>query len=170
MCLKGKFLVLVLFLFFIPSGVFAQQKVEVSFFYSQTCPHCAQEEIFLNQLENEYPEIEVKRMVFSENAELLQNFYNNYKVPLGEHGLVPIIFVGEKYFLGFDESIGNNIKEFVMAKLEGHQNVPEKQDSEEGKIISLPILGKIDTEKYSLATTAVILGFLMGLMYVLWEH
>ena len=62
--LKKFFAVLILgFVFFNAAFVFAQpqEKIEINFFYSKSCPHCAQANEFLNDLEKHYPEIEVKR-------------------------------------------------------------------------------------------------------------
>ena len=38
-----------------------ENQVEIHFFYSAICPHCAEEEEFLKGLEKKYPEIEIKR-------------------------------------------------------------------------------------------------------------
>jgi len=62
--------------------VFAQEKIEIYFFYSLTCPHCAREKVFLEKLEEKYPEIEIKKLPLSErkNIKFLKEFYENYKV------------------------------------------------------------------------------------------
>jgi len=74
-----------LILFFILGGFnlsFAQtEKVEIHFFYSAICPHCAEEEEFLQTLKEKYPEIEIKEYeVFYhvENQKILNDFYEKY--------------------------------------------------------------------------------------------
>ena len=38
----------------VPVAGLADEAVDIHFFWSKTCPHCAKEEIFLDQLEQEY--------------------------------------------------------------------------------------------------------------------
>jgi len=61
-----------------------QNPIEINFFYSAICPHCAKEHEFLKELKNKYPEIEIKEYeVISnvENQKILNDFYEKYKVP-----------------------------------------------------------------------------------------
>lgn len=142
-----------------------ENKLELNFFYSSTCPHCAKEERFLDKLQEKYPEIKINRFLISNkyNIELLKEFYKQYEVPVEYYGIVPITFTDEKYFLGFNEEIGENIEscileckkdkeplkgEFTLVDLEGRINVP--------------FIGKIDIKKFSLPVLAVILGALDG--------
>jgi len=150
--------------------VFAQKDIEINFFYSLTCPHCAKEKIFLEKLEQKYPEIEIKKLPLSErkNIELLKEFYENYKVPSQIQGYVPITFIGEKYFLGFNEKIGQDIENYVLQE----QPLQEQQLPEPTKEIvtpttleekiEIPILGEINPKKFSLPILAIILGFFDG--------
>ncbi len=147
--------------------VFAQnEKIEIYFFYSATCPHCTKEKIFLEELEEKYPQIEVKKLDLFErkNVELLKRFYRDYKVPAEIQGYVPITFIKERYFFGFDEEIGQSIENYTLRLIQ--EVPPEKQEKEittslEEKI-KLPILGEIDVSKFSLPGLAVILGFFDG--------
>ena len=156
--------------------VFAQDKVKIIFFYGETCPHCAAEKSFLDELTKEYPEIKINSFAVSKNVELLMQLYQDYDVPQEIYGLVPITFIENKYFLGFSQEIGQRIKDCVLEIIEDSTN-GEPCDSEEPteeppedvstpfdwkKPISLPFIGEIDPAKYSLPALAVILGFFDG--------
>jgi len=143
-------------------GVFnfvSAQEVEINFFYSKTCPHCAKEEKFLDRLEQQYPQLEIRRFdIFKrESVDLLKRLYQEYKVPKGEWGLVPVTFTREHYFLGFNNLIVQRIESCIekcIVNREKEQEIKEK--------ITLPIIGQIDITKYSLPTLAVLLGALDG--------
>ncbi len=157
---------------FSEGGLAQENQVEIDFFYSSTCPHCAKEKKFLTELGEEYSEIKVNELLFSENIKLLISLYQEYNVLSKDQGYVPIVFVGDKYFLGFDEKIEKNIENCIWGLIEGNSQEPcepgEKSeqetltpiDLEEG--VDLPIVGKINLEKYSLPVLAVVLGILDG--------
>jgi len=139
-------------------------RVEINFFYSSTCPHCAQEERFLDELQEKYPEIKINRFSVSNrnNVELLKEFYKEYEVPVEYYGMVPITFTNERYFLGFNEEIGKSIEDCI---LECKKDKISEQDVTiidiEGNI-DIPVIGKINIKKYSLPVLAVVLGILDG--------
>lgn len=138
------------------AGFSLAQEVEINFFYSPTCPHCAEEKIFLSQIEKNYSGVEINKYSLSnkEDLELLKELYSFYKVPKNKQGAVPITFIRENYFVGFSESIGEKIEECII-------NESKQCQEEEGKI-SFPILGKINLKDYSLPFLAVVLGILDG--------
>lgn len=138
--------------------LFAQEKVEVNFFTSPTCPHCAKAKVFLENLVKKHPQIEIREFSFSENVELLKEFYQNHKVPPETQGYVPITFINEDYFLGFDEKISQDIENHILGLAE---EKPITKSTEEREI-SLPILGQINLSNFSLPALAVILGFFDG--------
>src|SRR3989344_5592577 len=103
------------------------EAVGVDFFYSPTCPHCAKEKIFLRDLKEKYPEIEINQydVVNSrESQNILQEFYARYEVPKSLQGLVPATFTPTKYFIGFDDKVAkeldNCLKECLVARSEEH--------------------------------------------------
>jgi len=158
---KIKILFAVIFIAtFLISGFFvnAQQKpIEIYFFYSATCPHCAKEKEFLKELEKQYPEVKINQyevVSSQENQKILQEFYDKYKVPQNERGWVPATFTPTKYFVGFNEQTGEDIKNCLKECLGQEQAV--------GQIIKVPIFGTIDLSKMSLAGLTFVLGILDG--------
>ena len=133
------------------------QKSQIYFFYSAICPHCAEEEEFLKELEKKYPEIEIKKYeVFyqTENQNILRDFYEKYKVPEKEQGFVPVTFTPTKYFVGFNEQIGAEIESCIKECLRGEKSAPQK--------IKIPLYGSVDISKMSLPLLTVVLGTLDG--------
>jgi thiol-disulfide isomerase/thioredoxin len=96
-----------LFLFFFISlflvtSVYAEV-CEVDFFYSPTCPYCAEEKPFLAKLEQRYPDLKVNSYLVSDNYDLFEQMNEEYdSVAVG----IPRTFIGDKVFIGFDSSPG----------------------------------------------------------------
>ena len=148
-------------LIFIPaSGQETSNKLEINFFYSQTCPHCLAEQKFLDSIEKKYSEIKINRYLFSgsENRKklidlLVKHNAENYA------GLIPITFVGEELIVGYDndDGIGKRIEDSVKRQLAQVNPEPENKDK-----VKLPIIGEIDLTRYSLPAQAIVLGFFDG--------
>jgi len=161
--MKKDILILLLFIFFLSIflsiEIWATEKVEIYFFYSSTCPHCIKEKTFLKEIEKKYSQIEIKKFDIFEkkNVELLEKFYRDYKVPSEIYGYVPITFIKERYFLGFNDKIAKDIENYILELLEGVLTpvIPESK-------ISLPVFGEVDISNYSLPILAVVLGFFDG--------
>jgi thiol-disulfide isomerase/thioredoxin len=157
------FIIAVLFLALCAKPVFisAQQNpaIEINFFYSSLCPHCIKEKEFLKDLKNKYPKIAIKEyeiINYPENQKILKDFYQKYQVPKREHGLVPIIFTPTKYFIGFNQQIGQNIESCLKECLD-NKKIPLISE------IKIPFFGKIDLSKLSLPALTITLGALDGL-------
>ncbi|OYT25980.1 MAG: hypothetical protein B6U97_04660, partial [Candidatus Altiarchaeales archaeon ex4484_96] len=105
--MKMNWKIYVLMVLFFSSTSLAQvnqsEKVTITFLYSSTCPYCAQEKIFLNELEAKYPRLGVTRINIDENSELFIEYAKNYStIPVG----VPRTFIGDKQFIGFSREEG----------------------------------------------------------------
>lgn len=154
-------LLLIIFLSFGVKADFSlaqQDQIEIYFFYSDICPHCAKEKEFLKDLEKKYPEIEVKGyevISSSENQKILKDFYENYQVPGGERGRVPATFTPTRYFIGFNQQIGEDIESCLKECLgEGIAGTQE---------IKIPFFGSVDVSKMSLPILTITLGAMDGL-------
>lgn len=152
---------IVIFILGTASSVFAQTEekpMEINFFYSLTCPHCAEEEVFLNELQEKYDWIEVKRYEIganTKNRERLVGFYEQYEVPKEEWGLVPILFTPERYFLGFNKETGEKIENCLKNCLgNGGMETPKR--------IDVPLFGKISLSGFSPLSLSIIMGALDG--------
>ena len=141
----------------LPAG---RQGLDINFFYSETCPHCIAEGKFLDKIEPNYPDVKINRYLITD-ASHRQLLIDSLKKHNAEKdlGLVPITFVGNEMILGFnnESSIGKKIEDSIQRQL---QNTSD--GSENGSMVNLPIIGKIDLSRYSLLIQAVILGFFDG--------
>ncbi len=139
------------------SFALAQEKAEIVFFYSQTCSYCAKEKIFLDELKEKYPEIEIKEyevIQSLENQELLKSLYKKYQVSKGEQGRVPVTFTPEKYFVGFNQQIGKEIEGCLKECLGEESTVSQE--------VEIPFVGKVDISKMSLPVLTVVFGAMDG--------
>jgi len=134
-----------------------KNSVEINFFYSAICPHCAKEKEFLDGLKQKHPEVQIKEYeVFyqTDNQKILNDFYNKYNVPASEQGLVPATFTPAKYFVGYTDKIGEEIESCIKQCLTGTASASQK--------IKIPILGEVDALKISLPVLTLVLGVLDG--------
>lgn len=133
---------------------YTDNEVVIHFFWDAGCPYCLKQKAFLEELEKKYPQVEIKQYEFFKNIELAREFYQKYEVPPQKQGLVPVTFIGERYFVGFNESISQEIENYVLEK-PPPPTVP-------AKLIKIPFLDEIDVEKFSIPVLAVVLGTLDG--------
>ena len=160
---KTKSIGLIFLAAFLISGFFAApikaetEPVSIDFFYSATCPHCAKEKEFLKELEKKFPEIKINQyevISSAENQKILKDFYDKYRVPVGEQGRIPATFTPTKYFVGFTEQIGQDIENCLKECLSGETTTP--------KMIKIPFFGEVDISKMSLPVLTITIGALDG--------
>ncbi len=162
-----------LFIFFItllfPTGLVqaSNEKVELYFFGSDTCPHCAKEEIFLDKLEDKYSNyLEIKRYEVSKNresAKLLMEFGKRLNADISG---VPFTVIGDEYIVGYanDQTTGKQIENKVVLAIAAinKNNLPPPPEDKNKELIDIPLLGTIDAKSFSLPVITIVLGFLDG--------
>jgi hypothetical protein len=117
----------------------------------------------LNVLEEKYPEIKINRYLVTDpdNREILEELAK--KTGAEEYiGLVPMIFIDQRFFLGFDspQGIGREIENFVQEQLGVKE--PIERPEERVPKITFPFFGAVNLADFSLPVLAVTLGFLDG--------
>lgn len=148
-------------IFLFQKTVFSAQPIQIDFFYSITCPHCAKAKEFLRNLKNDYPRLILNQYEVSKNNNLLNEFYEKYRVSIQSQGLVPVFFIDNQYFVGFNEGIANQIKNCMIKTIQKPDSASQNDCLTEDKI-TLPIFGKIDPDKFALPVVAVLLGVMDG--------
>ncbi len=124
----------------------------VYMFSSPTCPHCTAAKNFLTSLQAEGEVVfRFEDYNLASNVELADEYYEHYSVPAGQRGLVPAIFVGDEYFIGYNESVGEEIKNYLIS-----------QEKKSSGLTRVPILGEIDLYSFSLPALAITLGIVDG--------
>lgn len=186
--LRRIFLILAfLLVLVVPGPVRAgEDRVNIHFFMSETCPHCAKEKVFLRRLEDRYDEVEVYKYEVTDNREnvkLLRAVGEELGVEVSG---VPFTVIGEEHITGYldDESTGRLIETAVVEAREGYRDVVlevaaelefgERQSSEGvSKLtadakkaipenISLPIIGKVRIKDLSLPALTLVIALLDG--------
>lgn len=153
-----------------PQAGLTQKKVEVNFFYSRKCHFCQAEQKFLDELETKYPEIIINRYPIDEpeNIDLLKQLAQ--KCDAEKYlGLVPLTFIGENFFLGFDNPAnkGREIETAIKEQIKGMElsSCPPScscNADDAHKRVSLPLIGEVNVQDYSLPTLTLVLGALDG--------
>lgn len=148
--------------FFLPLSTFAQApKLDIYFFYSKSCQNCLAEEKFLLKIEDNYPSVKINRYLIDdrEGLKILDSLAKKHNAQKYV-GLVPLTFIGDDFFIGFDneQKMGRAMEESIKNQISKIPSFPDPDDKE----IKIPILGNIDLKKYSLPALSVMLGFLDG--------
>ena len=140
---------------------YSQKPIQIDFFYSPTCPHCAQAEIFFEELKKEYTFIHLNQFEISQNSQHLIEFYKKYNVPSSSQGLIPAIFIEKQYYIGFNEEISSKIKKCIIDSMDISH--PSRQDGcPSDSIVSVPFIGRIDPSQFALPGLAILLGLIDG--------
>lgn len=172
-----------IFSIFVPLAQ-AVEEVKLYFFYGQGCPHCAAEEVLLNKLTQEYPQLKVisyEVWYNSENLNLLKKVGEGLKADVGG---VPFTVIGDQTISGYfdEETTGQQIRqqvercvqlvcpdlagEIIRQSQPGNQNQNINQSNDQGaqvpEKITLPFIGQIRIKDFSLPAITVIFGALDG--------
>lgn len=158
-----------------------EETVKINFFYGDGCPHCANEEKFLNTVDDLYKErIEIERYEVWRNtdnlkilSEVSKDFGKNYSG-------VPVTIIGKMYISGYlsDQTTGVEIKNVIDNCLKNPNAeicidaVSPLFDKLETPVISdvfsntptikLPLFGEINPQTISLPLITVVIGLLDG--------
>lgn len=153
--------ILILMLVFCFNPAFSKEKIEINFFYGKTCPHCAAEQKFLDKIEKKYPEIKINRYPTDDpqSQKLLRELCEKCKAE-NYIGLVPLTFVEENFFLGFDNADGQGKKIENSIKEQIREKTPAAEKNK--NTIDIPFIGEVETSRYSLPALAIVLGFFDG--------
>jgi len=162
-------------------------KVNIYFFYSQTCPHCHKEAVFLSRLKQEYQDkIEIYSFEVTANSANVQLFKKFGQVYKADVKGVPVAFIGDKHISGYynDEYTGAEIRNLVDQCLVlkchdpgRHILFPDEEcnkgdgenkmgqpclEENKSKIVNLPFIGSLDLQNLSLGVVTLVLGALDG--------
>ena len=148
--------------------------VTIYFFWGDGCPHCAEEEIFLDALGKEYPQVKVldyEVWYDKANQEILKKAAEIMGFdPKG----VPVTIIGEKVWIGFREQykaemndavvdcIANTCESPIEKEVFGTDTPAVEVPTNSDQVITLPFFGDIDLGQQSLAISTLIIGFVDG--------
>jgi cytochrome c biogenesis protein CcdA/glutaredoxin len=156
--------------------------VGVYFFWGDGCPHCAKAKPFLESLARDDPRVVLRSYEVwhnEDNQAILQ--------AMGERAgfdpqYVPTIFIGSRYWEGYDEQVAQEIETVIAACLKnGCQdpgagivsarpadadtpapNSPEPTPAPSTKTIRFPLIGAVDLSSQSLWISTILIGLVDG--------
>jgi glutaredoxin len=157
--------VVALFMNQLPSDKIGSE--DLLFFYHPSCPHCADQKPFLDELEVKYDVIFTRLDVSSSaNKVIFEDYVAKYNLSAG----VPLTIIGETYVVGFDtaQTTGVVLESLLVSYISDEE--PLHVDSAD-QLNSTTDVGFVleksgswlgDLRNYSLPTLAIILGLLDG--------
>jgi thiol-disulfide isomerase/thioredoxin len=132
------------------------EDISLLFFWGDGCPHCAQEKIFLAELQERYPDLVIESYevyYVPENRERLQAIADDMGFEVRG---VPVTIVGEQYWFGYSDLIAEEIEAAVAA---GNANQPAEGHS---NVINIPFIGRVNLDQQSLLMSTVLIAFVDG--------
>lgn len=177
-------IICLLALVFFPMTCFAKEdKITLYFFHGDGCPHCAEEEVFLESIKDEYPNLEIVSYEVwynDENAALLEQVEKVFSV---KRSGVPTNVIGTTVISGYSPTIGEKIRraiefyqeheytDIVSQIIDGTYQEDreivdefrvEEAESDEDVSIDVPVAGKVNLKNLSLMSAAAIIGLIDG--------
>lgn len=154
--------------------------VIIYFFWGDGCPHCAQAEPFLKDLQARYSGVEIRAYEVwnvKENQDLLTKMAAAYGfTPSG----VPTIFIGDQYWVGYNQETAVKLEDAVKGCLASsckdsgagiipgiavsQNNAAEKQVGKANPAdeITVPLIGKVSLASQSLVVSTLLISFVDG--------
>lgn len=112
-----KKLLFFLFVFLtLPFLAFSQDnfnKTDLYFFYGQGCPHCAKAEIFLDEIKDIYPKLNIIKHETYSDSESRELFAKMAQAFGTEISGVPTFFIDSKVIVGYSTEIGDNVSDEI---------------------------------------------------------
>ena len=165
----------------------AANTVPVYYFWGDGCPVCARQDIFLRELKERFPEVEVRSFEVwfdADNQALFRAMASAYGT---EARAVPTTFVSDNVWVGFNAAIGEDIIQRVefcrefdcpdpadrlpaeWAERLGREPItaqapitPPTPGPTVSEVLTIPLLGQIDLAKQSLVVMTSLIAFIDG--------
>ncbi|MEM4153028.1 MAG: hypothetical protein QXK80_02860 [Candidatus Pacearchaeota archaeon] len=152
-------------------------EVNLYFFWAEGCPHCSAEKIFLLELKEKYPNLNIHSLEVTksrENAELLAKVGKELNADVSG---VPFTVVGKQYFIGWynEETTGKAIEDAIQCAIKNHcvdvvsglmTPITQKEQPVSKRAIpeklNLPIIGEVETKNLSLPLLTILIAGIDG--------
>jgi len=140
--------------------------IALHFFWSKTCPHCRKAKPFINELAQSFDWLELNSYEISENQKNAAYFMEMSKSLGNERFAVPAFMYCDQIMVGYldDQTTGEKLRrQLLNCKDSLDKNLPNLQlktpESGETKI-SIPLMGELDADKFSLPVFTFIIAAL----------
>ncbi|MCX6816205.1 MAG: thioredoxin family protein [Candidatus Aenigmarchaeota archaeon] len=135
----------------------------VHFFFHPSCPHCAEQKPFNEELMKEFPQVPFvyHDVTVQKESELFSKMAQEHGIALSG---VPTTFIGKNVIVGFDtrDTTGVQIRNILVSEISGVDTEPLAVNQTNVTEISVPVFGVIDAKSFSLPALAVVLGIVDG--------
>lgn len=93
------------------------QKIDIIYFYGESCPHCRNIEGLIKEIEEKYQDkIVLHRLEASENQDLFFEYIEAYGAPF-EKVFTPIVFIDDQALLG-EYEVRDNLENYIKICIE----------------------------------------------------
>lgn len=171
-----------LFFLVTPVNALENDKITLYLFHGDGCPHCADEQEFLESIEEDYSDLNVEKYEVWYNEEN-SNFMNEVKEKLNINtNGVPLTIIGETTIVGYSDATQGKIKraieyyrdnEYVNVVEEIKNGTftaedieddfsKEEEKTDESFSIKLPLFGNVNLKNVSISAAAVLIGLVDG--------
>lgn len=158
-----------------PSSSRADTTKTIYHFYSKYCPHCIEQNVFLEKLPEQYPDISILDFEVTSDPKSA-DLFKRFSDISGNDGLaVPAVYIGNYIVLGYDGEAGKGeqIKEILnyynendyrdpLEKVEAGERFGEFLPKGKENTVKFPLVGEISTKNLSLLPLTVVLGLADG--------
>lgn len=162
--------------FCLVTNVGAKEKVKLYLFHNYDCPHCAEEQVYLEELEKEYDNLEIVKYELKKSEENRELFLNFTESMDWENQGVPFTVISGTHFIGYNDDIGTKIRcainyysenehrdlvgEF-LGEVEVREDLIDNFDPNSCKF-KVPIIGEINPKNISLPLISIVIGLVDG--------
>ena len=131
-----------------------ENKINLYLFRGEGCPHCKKEEEWLKKIKKTYKDyLNVYDFEVWYSKENQEKYVTATEIMEINTNSIPFTIVGEKTFVGFSDTIKNNIENAIKGYIGDEINKNH---------MKLPLLGDINVKDASIPLIAIILGFIDG--------
>ena len=149
----------------IEASLVEPDQVELVLFWGDGCPHCAAEKEWLATAGEDYPELTVTQYeVWYDEANrqlLLETAADLGFEPTG----VPVTVIGDRYWIGWSESIQLEMEEEIRARLAAGDDgsvPPASTGPGRTSTVDVPVVGDVTVSSDSLVLSTLVIGFVDG--------
>ncbi|MDD6878972.1 MAG: hypothetical protein PUD59_01930 [bacterium] len=132
-------------------------KVNLYLFHRESCPHCKSEIEFLDSIKEKYDNLNIYIFEVSKNKENYEYLQSIKTIFNDTSNSVPFTVIGDKYFVGYSEFVGDKIENTIQDYLQ-----EEKQTESEINNYKIPLIGNVNVKDTSLIMISVVLGLVDG--------
>ena len=131
-----------------------ENKINLYLFRGEGCPHCREEEKWLEKIKEEYKDyLNIYDYEVWYNKENQEKYGKAAEILNINTNSIPFTIIGEKTFIGYSDAIRSNIESAIKYYIGEDINKNH---------MKLPLLGNINVKDASLPIIAIVLGFIDG--------